>query len=156
MSSDLSVFLHLSVWRPARLHRQINYSFAESTPGVPGGFFDPERLQEQIYAWDPGPNDVLALPVELSTKFKPALMEDFAPDLLPEQRKMEHFSATIDMLDAELRRSGSSYWGDSQEVEFIAGDMVNLRYNAGLALLHHLRWICKTFEHVPGASVVIR
>jgi hypothetical protein len=149
----------LSIWRPAQLGRPLNYA-PEKDEGAPRGVaFDSGRLHEEIYHWNPGQEDVWggiqdsAACRELRDQF----VEGFSPSLSPEQRSMERFRESIEKLRTYLSVTDHSNWADlMQTVKVRGSEPVNLRGNAAMSLLHHLEWIARTFETLPGASVTIR
>jgi hypothetical protein len=145
----------LSIWRPARLERPL--SFFATAKGQPI-IFEPDLLQEQIYVWDPGQEDVFLWLDEITVNlFRNVLMEQFAPQLPPSHRNLAQFSKALANLTTKLQKGSHSNWVDSQQgVELGVNETANLRVNTVLSLLQHLYWIFRTFEHMPGASVVIR
>ena len=145
----------LSIWRPARHERPISY-FSEVSDAM--GSFEMSHLHEQIYSWDPGQDDLFSvLDQELSVKLHEELLEGFAPHLPPADRSMQHLLKAVTTIRSELQNPGTSKWVDSVEtVESGTDGFANLRINTALSVLNHLYWLFKTFEHVPGASVVIR
>ena len=147
----------LSIWRPAKPVRPFDYVFKEREKDH-SGTFEPDRLHEQIYVWDPGRIDFFAsLSQDLSNKFREMLIDKFAPHLEPGKRSIALFSEVISSLKLELEKVSYYSWSPSEQiVEIGQGDEINLPVNTALALLNHLQWIAGIFYHVPGASVVIR
>lgn len=144
----------LSVWRPARHNRQLHYF--SGTPDE--NAFEQSQLQELVYSWDPGQDDVfLCLEQQFSTRFHEELMDKFAAHLPPVDRSIQNFLKAAINLRSELQNLGAAEWVDSVEVVDLGVDgSPNLRMNTALSLVNHLYWLFKAFEHVPGASVVIR
>ena len=145
-----------SVWRPARLIRTFDYPVNTGGDGIL--VFEPNRLQEQIYIWDPGSNDVFAsLDKELGDEFRLYLLEKFDPGLAPEERSIALLGKAVGNLNSKLQKTMTTPWADSQQTVLQGqNDDVNLRVNVPLALLNHLLWIAKVFERVPHASVTVR
>lgn len=146
----------LSVWRPARLVTTLDYC---ADPTNDKNFvFQSDRLQAQVYVWDPGQNDIFsALDKTLVEQFHAKLSEYFAPDLEPGKRSIDQLAKVIAELILTLRRSKHNRWTYSTEkvLQDQAQDE-NLRVDGPLALLNHLLWLTRVFAHVPGASVTIR
>ena len=146
----------LSVWRPARLASTLDYP-ADRTMDQKF-VFQPNSLQEQVYVWDPGQNDIFsALDKDLAEQFRAKLSEYFAPDLDPEKRSIGLLANVIAELILTLRKSRASRW--TYSTEKVSQDQAqdeNLRMDGPLALLNHLLWLTRVFAHVPGASVTIR
>ena len=145
----------LSIWRPARLERPLSFFASVKGQNV---VFHPEQLQEQIYIWDPGQEDVFLWLDDITVnQFRNVLIKNFAPQLPPAKRTMAHFSKALEYLTANLQKGSQSNWADSQQgVELGLNENAHLRVNTILSLLQHLHWVFRTFEHMPGASVVIR
>lgn len=146
----------LSVWRPARNTSTFDYP-ADKTNGA-SFVFKPDQLQEQVYVWDPGQNDIFsALDKDLAKQFREMLYEHFAPNLEPEKRSIAQLAKVVADLNSRLQKTETICWTDSEEVSSqVHTDDENLRVNAPLALLNHLLWLTNVFGHVPGASVTIR
>jgi len=146
----------LSVWRPARLTSVFDYPVDGSNSA--SFVFEADRLQEQIYVWDPGENDIFsALDKDLAEQFHMKLFGNFPPDLDPGKRSIDQFAKVIDELILTLRKSKPNRWAPSTEkVSQGQADDENLRVDVPLALLNHLLWLIRVFAHVPGASVTIR
>ena len=84
-------------------------------------------------------------------------MDKFAAHLPPVDRSIQNFLKAAINLRSELQNLGAAEWVDSVEVVDLGVDgSPNLRMNTALSLVNHLYWLFKAFEHVPGASVVIR
>jgi len=148
----------VSIWRPARHIRHVDYFPRTSGAEEYRRDFDLEGLYEQVYVWDPGQEDVfLALNDDLSRRFHEALLLDFSPSLPPQKRSLARLAKTVQELKWVLKEEGKSYWADSsQKADSGIGDDINLRVNTAASMLNHLEWVIKSFAHVPGASVVIR
>ncbi|KHD06278.1 hypothetical protein PN36_32375 [Candidatus Thiomargarita nelsonii] len=146
----------LSIWCPAKLARPLDYTNVESQHL--NFLFEPERLFEQIYVWEPGQDDVfICLDATLAHKFRQELIEKFAPHIAPETRNMAHFANALESLKLAIHQNGHLDWVDSEQIiEININECTNLRVNTALSMLHHFHWVLRTFEHVPGASVVIR
>ena len=146
----------LSVWRPARLSSEFDY--ATDRPNEKSFVFKADRLQEQVYVWDPGANDIfLALDSDLAEQFREKLLGAFAPDLDPAKRSIVQLGKAIGDLISKLQKTKKDYWTSSAEPASNGqADDENLRFDAPLVLLNHLLWLTKVFTNVPGASVTIR
>ena len=159
MALEAIARLRLSVWRPAQLGRQLEYATSEKDETGGGVVFDSARLQEEIYHWDPGQEDVwgcIASPA-LARELRDLLVETFAPNRSPEDRSMAQFQQAVDRLGKAMTKDDASTWADMQQMVKIGRkDSANLRGNTALALWNHLEWIVRTFGSVPGASVTIR
>ncbi len=153
---DSERLFRLSVWRPARLSRTVDYHSAED--GDRTYVFEFQRLQEQVYVWDPEPNDVFAsLDEDAMKQFRSMLLDNFAPTLDPAKRSVARLVEVVDTLNTKLNEMKTIPWASSpQLVCNDEGEEANLFVNAPLALLNHLRWVSRVFEHVPGASVTFR
>ncbi|MDQ1316478.1 MAG: hypothetical protein QG588_125 [Candidatus Poribacteria bacterium] len=147
----------LSIWQPAKPVRVLDYAFIGKEKDH-SSTFEPDRLQEQIYVWDPGPTDIfVGVDKELSNKFHEMLIDKFAQHLEPGERNITLFSEVISNLKLELEKVSYCSWSTfDQTVEINQGDEIYLPVNTALALLNHLQWIAQIFHHVPGASVIIR
>lgn len=148
----------LSIWRPAKLPRPIDYFSPPSASEEGGKAFCLDGIYEQVYAWDPGLDDpFLSLEKETARKFRDLLFVEFAPNRPPERRSLTHLAEKLEDIKRNIYESESSFWVPStQKVDNESGDDINLRLNAARALIIHLEWLIKTFEHLPGACVVIR
>ncbi len=143
----------ISIWRPAKPYLPLYYYHEEKNSHA----FDPKRLQEQIYSWDPGEEDVISgFDESLAVYFRETLLEAFSPHLPPESRNMKTFARAIDNFKSKLVENNNSVWVDSQQTSGDDNESINLRINSAVAILHHLSWIQMTFEHMPDISVVIR
>ena len=58
MGSEGIARFQLSVWHPAQLGRRLDYALTDKDGLKTGVLFDSERLQEEIYHWHPGQEDV--------------------------------------------------------------------------------------------------
>jgi len=146
----------LSVWRPARLASTFDYPADRTNDKT--FVFQPDWLQEQVYVWDPGQNDIFsALDKDLAEQFHAKLSGYFAPDLDPGKRSIDQLAKVIAELILTLRKSKTTRWAFSTEkVSQGQAEDENLRVDGPLALLNHLLWLTRVFAHVPGASVTIR
>ncbi|HLC15827.1 MAG TPA: hypothetical protein VJL89_06335, partial [Thermodesulfovibrionia bacterium] len=67
---EVQRLFRLSVWRPAKLIRKLDY-ILDNNEQSPSLAFEPERLHEQVYAWDPGRIDIfIGLDKNLSGMFR--------------------------------------------------------------------------------------
>ena len=159
MGSDVVARFRLSVWRPAQLGRPLDYSLADDDAAKINVAFDIGRLQEEVYHWNPGQEDVWGCigDSELSRELRDIFVEGFAPSHPPEQRSMIKFRQAVERLGAALTTDGVSSWADMQQT-VCAGhdDSTNLRADSALSLWHHMEWILRTFGSLPGATVTIR
>lgn len=160
MASEGIVRFQLSVWRPAQLGRPMDYASSDEDGAAKGVVvFDSSRLQEEIYHWYPGQEDVwgcIESPA-LAREFRDLFIEGFAPHRPPEQRAMAHFQRAVDRLGEALSNPGTSSWADTMQMVRVGRhEPVNLRGNTALSLWHHMEWIVRTFGSVPAASVTIR
>jgi hypothetical protein len=148
---DGSKQFELSIWRPARFSRVVNY-----VEPIAGGF-ERALLLEQIYSWDPGSmapwNSVLD--GNKSRLLRDSLVEGFAPNLPPNQRTVQALEDFANSLRLSLEDSDFSSWNDLPQ-SMPDSDSSVLRCNLARAFSHYLDWIVSTFRHVPGASVIIR
>jgi hypothetical protein len=153
MGSDQ--LFRLSVWRPARLTSTLNYPSHGVTDK--SFLFEPGLLQEEVYVWDPGQNDIFsALDKDLAKQFHEMLSETFNEDSKPEKRSIAQLAKIVTDFGLRLRKSEISWTPSEEVVSQGPCDGENFRVNAPLALLNHLSWLIRVFEHVPGASVTIR
>jgi len=149
---DRTKEFELSIWRPARFGRTIEY--LERSPGE----FERSRLLEQIYAWDPGPiapwNSILDS--QKSSQLRDAFVEKFAPNLPPNERSIQILSEFVDSMRRALAEPNSSCWNDLPLPATESGDAPSMRCDLARAFLLHLDWVTATFAHVPDASVTVR
>ena len=159
MASEGVPRFRLSVWRPAQSGRLLDYALSDADLAKAGLIFDVARLQEEIYHWTPGQEDVWSCITDGKTTndLRELLFEGFAPNRSPEQRSMEYFRQSVDKFGTALVRDEVSTWADmEQTVKASLRESANLRGNSALSLWHHMEWIVRTFGSVPGASVTIR
>jgi hypothetical protein len=159
-----TVQFRLSVWRPARLGRQLHY-FPEVGESIAaqhdptGRLLEHSALQEELYLWDPGKEDIWSSikDSKIEESFRDSFLRPFAPSLAPKSRSLAAFGAAL----MQFRKTAgpalsASPWALANQEALFGGERVNLRTHSLLAVLNHLSWIFATFEHVPGASVTIR
>jgi hypothetical protein len=159
MASEGIARFRLSVWRPAQLGRPLDYALTERPEIGKAIAFDSNRLQEEVYHWYPGQEDVWGCiePPALSSELRDLFVEGFAPSRSPEQRSMANFQRAVEQLGIALNKNGVSTWADlMQTVRIGRNESANLRGNTALSLWHHMEWIIRVFGSVPGASVTIR
>jgi hypothetical protein len=160
MGSEVNTRFKLSIWRAAQIGRNLDYPHrGEKTRAAPQTTFDRNRLQEEIYFWHPGQEDVWGC-IEnsgLASELRDLFVEGFAPNLSPEDRSMAKFEDAVKRFREILATPKASSWGDAiQMVQIRRAEPTNLRANSALSLLLHMEWILRTFGSVPGASVAIR
>jgi hypothetical protein len=159
MALENSPRFRLSVWRPARLVRHLDYPSTEDENNAVGVTFDSARLHEEIYQWHPGQEDVWAFinSADLVRECRELFVENFAPNRPPAQRSMVQFQLAVSRLGEALALKNASSWADTiQTANVTRSEAANLRGNCALSLWHHMEWIVRTFGSVPGASVIIR
>jgi hypothetical protein len=159
MGSDGIARFRLSVWRPAQLGRHMDYALPPDGTPLSGNVFDSARLQEEIYHWHPGQEDVWGCieSPSLSSELRDLFVEGFAPNRSPNERSIIEFQKSVERFGAALSKAGTATWADAmQTVRVSRHEPVNLRGNIALSLWHHMDWIVRTFGSVPGASVTIR
>jgi len=157
MNPESTPRFQLSVWRPARLGRRVEYPRSGDDDAASKITFDSSRLHEEIYYWHPGQEDVWAIAdATIAAELRERFVEGFAPNLPPEQRSMERFREAVAKLHA-YATTVENDWSDlMQTVNPRRQETLNLRGNMTLSLLHQLEWIVRTFGSLPGASVTIR
>ncbi|MEN8214980.1 MAG: hypothetical protein ABFS56_01090 [Pseudomonadota bacterium] len=108
----------LSIWCPAKLARPLDYSYENVESQHLNLLFEPERLLEQIYVWEPGQDDVfVCLDATLAHKFSHELIEKFAPDIAPEIRDMANFAKALESLKLAIHQNNAHLdWVDSEQV----------------------------------------
>jgi hypothetical protein len=159
MNSDSSPRFRLSVWRPAQRGRQLDYATLENEPLNSAPVFNHRRLQEEIYQWHPGPEDVWGCITDstLTDRLRSLFINGFAPSLPPEKRSMAAFGRAVDDFGQAITADSVMSWADTmQSVKVGRHEPANLRGNCTLSLWHQMEWIYRTFGHLPGASVTIR
>ena len=150
--------LHLSIWRPASFQRTYLYGSIDGSGGNGYSLLDQSRVLEQIYAWDPGPHDVLgaSTPV-VSRRIEYDLLDRFASHRPPSERSVSHFRQALNRLLDDPQVESGTHWSDCQETVTIeTGDESNLRSNVTLGVLRHFLWIARVFSQVPEASALVR
>lgn len=146
----------LSVWRPAQLDRSVDYYLGGKGEAA---LFDSSRLQEQLYQWNPGLEDILSSVAnqQQAQELRRIFFEEFAPHRSPSDRSIEKFAEVTRRLRDQLVPKGVVSWSDvGQEIEAGNLNTLNLRANLPLSMLSHLEWIVEVFGEVPGASIAIR
>ena len=158
MQTRSDIQMHLSIWRPAAIDRR--YLYGASQAGKEGVFvpIDDAGLLEQVYAWNPGPNDVLgACSPSVGRQIRERLVDPFASNALPGQRTIRRFRDAVNEILADHTIQGETFWTDCQETVKLEGDDdINLRANIALAVLRHFHWVAYVFLDVPQASVLVR
>lgn len=160
------VRLRLSVWRPAKLDRSVDYSppMIEQPeaidPNQNGGRhpFSTQHLYEEIYRWSSDVDFLSGISnPEQSARIAESLVTSFDSTLSPHQRDMATFGALVTELEGICRAEDQSAWLDCPHIEVgEKGEPVIIRMAPVLALFHHLSWVHETFRHIPGASVTFR
>jgi len=159
MGSEGIAPFRLSVWHPAQFGRRLDYALTDEDMAKAVLVFDRARLQEEIYFWQPGQEDVWGCIQDpsLSSELRALFVEGFAPSCSPEKRSMDKFREAVDKLGTALASDTASTWADTiQMVRAGCNEATNLRSNCALSLLHHMEWILRTFGNLPAASVTIR
>lgn len=151
--SDLPspVPLRLRVWRPSRWNRGRVYFDVVSQKTV-----DPTSFHECVYSWAPHDN-----PLDSTRNAEEAAEVKKTLDMFQPHQPM--MSRTIQLLRGEVKRLestlalGRDQWGASaEEFRTPLDEVLWYRHNPLRSLLDHFRWVCDTFEHVPGCSVTLR
>jgi hypothetical protein len=146
-----------SIWCPAKLARPLDYIYEKGESQHLNVWFETERLFEQVYVWEPGQDDVFAcFDANFAQQFRQELIEKFAPHLAPEIRSMANFAKALESLQLALENDQLDWVESGQFIELSTHEYTHLRVNTALAMLHHFHWVLRTFEHMPGASVIIR
>ena len=159
MNSDSSPRFRLSVWRPAQHGRQLDYASLESELLSSAPLFNHRRLQEEIYQWHPGPEDVWGCISDsgLIDQLRTLFIDGFAPSLPPEKRSMAAFGKAVEEFGHKIAADSVTSWADTMQSARVArNEPVNLRGNCTLSLWHQMEWIHRTFGNLPGTSVTIR
>jgi hypothetical protein len=136
----------LTVWRPARLRRELAHQRTSQEPLLEGD------VVEEAYVWEM-PLDAWACLTEssdLHDNFRAA----FTVDRPPSERTVNHLDAFVRRLEAVVAIEGASSWTATEE-DSEDGDPP-LTCDAARALAAHLGWVVSTFRHVPDSSVTIR
>src|SRR4051812_45455906 len=104
----------LSVWQPAQSGRLLDYATNDGDAEESTRAFDHRRLQEEIYQWHPGPEDVWGCITdsEVSSRMRDLFVERFTPRLSPDKRSMVRFKDAVDDLGKELANDDASSWAD--------------------------------------------
>jgi hypothetical protein len=143
--------IRISVWRPVRWQRE----YFDVTHGKAADLYS---FQESIYSWEllESPFDGI-VDVANTQTIRSALMEKFAPEVAPTERRVGVLAEALAIID-EVLASGTSSWTDSQsDVEpDKEKPRINIKQHRLLALRHRLQWIYDTFNHVPNANVMFR
>jgi hypothetical protein len=157
MTSEPDAQLRFSVWRPARIDR-IYLRVTGSGSGLERtALLDGSAILEQLYAWDPGPHDFASgSSFAVGRKIKDCLLQPFGEHQPPQERRVQRFlNAVTDLLDDGDVQAGT-YWSDCEDTLSAGETELNLRVNAALGVLRHLRWIAQVYAEVPDASVLVR
>lgn len=157
------VRLRLSIWRPAKLERPIDYAASlpneagERTPES-GIQFAIQRLHEEIYRWSSDVDVFSGLSNStLSMQVSEWLLTRFNSALPPEQRNMTQFGTFVAELKAIAEQPTQTLWLDwPHPTPEEAATTGLIRISPLVAFYHHLAWVHATFQHVPGASVTFR
>jgi len=126
---------------------------AEPTTHVP---FEEEQLHEEAFAWESSEDFAASLQHQDAGQIRAALFEAFAPHLPPAQRGVARLLPVVSALQHACENSRDGGWRDALASVRDGDEMVNLRANPALALLQLLHWVYDGFQHVPGASVIVR
>ena len=158
MPIESEIHLRLSIWRPASLNSTYLHGSDEGTGG--GGFspLDLSNVLEQIYVWDAGPHDILGTSMpQIGERIGSDLLERFAPEYPPSERKISHFQQVLEQILGDLDLQSNTYWSDCRETVMTGnGETLNLRANIILTVLRHFLWVARVFGQFPKASVLIR
>ena len=70
-------------------------------------------------------------------------------------RVRRFLNAVTELLDDGEVQSGT-HWSDCEDTISAGDTELNLRVNAAIGVLSHLRWVAQVYAEVPDASVLIR
>ena len=125
-----------------------------------GGMNPPSAVLEQVYGWAPAEGiDLLAsFTSSAAAEVERRLHRQYSPDRPPSERPVAGLLAVVEEVLGELETdSGSQAWAATQqEVELPGGEVATLRCHHARVVLEQLRWACRVYSDVPGASAVIR
>lgn len=159
MNPDGVTRFRLSIWRPAQVSRALDYAPHSGETSTTYRPFKLQHLHEEIYHWNPGAEDVWSSlsDSEATVTIRDVFVNGFSPNLPPSQRSMMRFGEAIARLRDVIGSDELQEWPDMLQTVRIRGtEEANLRCHPTLAFLHHIEWLLRTFETVPGASVTIR
>ncbi len=157
MTEGSPVF-RLSVWQQANSRWKVAVSHSEvDQERNLMDLLQPGELLEEIYSWHPGEADPLTpLDGERADKFRRILLEPFRIEHPAQERGMSRFREALEQLDRDVASLPSDWSSTPEPTPFdLPTEESSLDANVPLALRLHLRWVLSTFEHVPGASVLI-
>ena len=157
MTNEPDARLHFSVWRPARIDRTYLHVTGNGGSSERTTLLDGSAVLEQLYAWDPGPHDyALSSSSAVVRQINDRLLQPFGEHHPPHDRRVRPFlNAVTELLDDNDVQDGT-YWSDCEDAIAAGETELNLRVNAALGVLRHLRWIAQVYAEVPDASVLIR
>lgn len=115
---------------------------------------DLSGLVEEVYRWD-APVDVWSVfKADIGRPLGGEFRGTFGADRAPAARSVSVLAAFSEKLEAA--QAASITLGPIPTESEDDDDLEASRCFAAVALSLHLRWICSTFEHVPGISVLVR
>ena len=157
MTSEPDARLYFSVWRPARIDQTYLHVTGRGSSRARTALLDGSAVLEQLYSWDPGPHDfALSSSAAAVQRINDRLLRPFGEHHPPHERRVRRFlDAITGLLDDGAVQSGT-HWSDCEDTVSAGDTELNLRVNATLGVLRHLRWIAQVYAEVPGASVLIR
>ena len=157
MTSEPDARLRFSVWRPARIDRIYLHVTGTGSGPERTALLDGSAVLEQLYAWDSGPHDFASgSSSAVARQIEDCLLQPFGEYHLPQERRIRRFlNAVKELLDDGDVQAGTC-WSDCEDTVAAGETELNLRVNAALGVLRHLRWIAQVYAEVPNASVLIR
>ena len=157
MANEPEARFHFSVWRPARIDRTYLHITGSGNGPERTALLDGSAVLEQLYAWDPGPHDfALSSSPAAVVRINDRLFRPFGEHHPPNDRRVRRFlNAVTELLDDGEVQSGT-HWSDSEDTVSEGDTELNLRVNAALGVLSHLRWVAQVYAEVPDACVLIR
>ena len=157
MMNEPDARFHFSVWRSARIDRTYLLVTGSASGPERTALLDGSAVLEQLYAWDPGRHDfALSLSLAAMQLINDRLIQPFGEHRSPKERRVRRFlNAVTKLLDDGEVQSGT-HWSDSEDTVSEGDTELNLRVNAAIGVLSHLRWVAQVYAEVPDASVLIR
>ena len=157
MTSEPDARLRFSVWRPARIDRIYLHVTGRGSGPERTALLDGSAVLEQLYAWDSGPHEFASgSSSAVARQIEDCLLQPFGEHRPPNERRVRRFlNAVTNLLDDEEVQSGT-HWSDSEDTVSGGDTELNLRVNAALGVLSHLRWVAQVYAELPDASVLIR